>query len=259
MIGRQSVSNTISAEWMKFTTVRSTLWVLATTAVIVVGFSALAATAVTAAFDSGAGQFQQAFDATATSLAGISLAQIALGVLGVLVVTTEYSTGMIASTFAATPKRLRNFLAKVVVFAPLVLGFSVVISFAAFFLGQAIFSARDLDAGLGDPGVLRAVVGAALYLTLVGVMGITIGMLLRSTAASVTILAITFFVLPILGLVLPRWQEVLKFLPSNAGSAMASVEPTPGLLSPGAGAAVLGLWVVALFVVAGIRVVRSDA
>lgn len=258
-MSKQTILNTIAAEWVKFTTVRSTIWVLLVTAALVVGFSALAASAVTATFDSEAGRFQQAFDATATSLAGISLAQIAIGVLGILMVTTEYSTGMIASTFAATPRRLRSFAAKVAVFAPLVFVLSALFCLAAFLVGQAIFSAQDLDVALGDPGVLRAVVGAALYLTLVGVMGMAIGMLLRSTAASITVLTVTFFVLPMLGLVLPRWQGALKYLPSNAGSAITSVEQPAGLLSPEAGAGVLALWVVVLFLLASTKVVRSDA
>ncbi len=260
MSKQQTFANTVAAEWVKFTTVRSTLWVLVTTAALVVGFAALVTAAVAASFDDQEGYFQATFDATATSLAGVSLAQIAVGVLGILMVTGEYSTGMISNTFAATPRRIRNFLAKAMVFAPVVLLTSAVFCVIAFLVGQALLSGRDIDVALGDPGVLRAVLGAPLYLTMVGLMGIAIGMLLRSTAASITALTLVFFVLPIMALVVPQsWREIFfKFLPSNAGGALTAVRENPELLSPAAGLGVLVLYAAVLFVVAGVMLRRRD-
>lgn len=260
MSKRQTFWHTVAAEWVKFTTVRSTLWVLLITGLLVVGIGALVAAAVTASFDDQVGQFQAAFDPTQTSLAGTSLAQIAIGVLGILMVTSEYSTGTMSNTFTATPRRLRNFVAKGVVFAPVVLVSSFAFCLAAFFVGQALFSSKDLGIGIGEPGVLRAVVGAAVYLMMVGLVGIATGLLLRSAAASITALTVTFFVLPILGLVVPSaWRWVLKYLPSNAGNAMMAVRHSPEMLSPVAGFVVLGVYAAVLFIVAGARVVRRDA
>jgi ABC-2 type transport system permease protein len=128
---------------------------------------------------------QLTFDATGTSLAGSFLAQLAIGVLGVLPVTGEYSTGMVRATFGAVPHRLPVLWAKAAVFAVVAFGLMLIAAFIAFFGGQAALSSKHLDASIFDPGVLRAVIGAGLYLMLVGVFGLALGAPIRSTAGGI--------------------------------------------------------------------------
>src|SRR5699024_4234334 len=121
------------------------------------------------------------------SLVGTQLAQLVLAVLGVLVISSEYRTGMIRSSLVAVPQRLRFLLAKIVPYTLVVVIASEVMAFASFFVGQAFFARKDMDVALSDPGVLRAVIGAGLFLTACGVFGIAIGALVRNVAGSIAI------------------------------------------------------------------------
>jgi ABC-type transport system involved in multi-copper enzyme maturation permease subunit len=181
-------------------------------------------------------------------LQGLMLAQLIIGVLGVLAMTSEYATGTIRTTLAMVPSRLPVLWAKATVVAAVTFPVMLVASLGAFLGGQPLIANGDMaTASLGDPGVLRAVVGAAAYLTAVALAGLAIGTLLRATAASIATLFGAVFLLPGLGSVLlpAAWRDdVLKYLPSNAGTAITTVDPGVGLLSPGAGALVLLAWVV---------------
>src|SRR5262249_17811432 len=135
----------------------------------------------------------EAFDPTAVSLAGVNLAQIAIGVLGVLLVSNEYATGMIRSTLAAVPARLPVLLGKstVIALTPFVL--CVPASIAAFLIGQSILARQHLDIAFGAPGVSRAVIGSALYLGVIGLLGIGLGTLIRNTAGAICTLIAALF------------------------------------------------------------------
>ena len=134
--------------------------------------------------------------AISTSLTGTFFAQLAVGVLGVLLITGEYSTGMIRSSLTVVPRRLPMLWGKLAVFAGVVFLTMLVASFTAFFVGQALLSGQHLDASLSDPGALRSVVGAALYLTVAGMTALALGALLRNTAAAITTFVAVFFVIP---------------------------------------------------------------
>ena len=162
------------AEWTKLWSVRSTLWSLLVTVAIIVGLGALfCAARVARANHLDPGELRN-FDPTGFSLNGIFLAQLAVGVLGVLVISSEYATGQIRATFGATPQRTLVLAAKVVVFMAVVFVVGLVACFAAFFIGQSILSGTTKfpHASLGDPGVPRAVIGGATYLAVLGALGI---------------------------------------------------------------------------------------
>ena len=189
-------------------------------------------------------------------------AQLAIGVLGVLLITGEYSTGMIRSSLTVVPRRLPMLWGKLAVFAGVVLLTMLAASFAAFFVGQAVLSGQHLGGSLSDPGALRAVVGAALYVTVAGMTALALGALLRNTAAAITTFVAVFFVFPTLTLLLPAsvTDQFVQYLPSNLGAVLTG--STSGLahpLSPWAGFGALCGYAVVLVGFAAWRLRRVDA
>jgi hypothetical protein len=181
---RVTQARVIRSEWTKLRTLPSSAWSLLAAAALIVGFGALyAGVRVTRPPRDPAAI--ASFDPTAVSLSGISLAQLAIGVLGALIITGEYATGTIRTSFAAVPARLPVLWGKAVGFALAVLALCLPATMAAFLVGQSILSSGDLDTTPGQPGVARAVLGAALYLAAVGLLGLGLGALLRGTAAAV--------------------------------------------------------------------------
>jgi energy-coupling factor transporter ATP-binding protein EcfA2 len=191
------------------------------------------------------------------------LAQLAIGVLGVLVITGEHSTGMIRSTFMAVPKRLPVIWAKLAVFCSVTFVLMLAASFVAFLATQPILQQHGLDKTLGDPHALRAVIGAALYLTVIGALGVGLGTLVRNTAGGIAAFVGILFVLPGITALLPHAtaESVNRFLPLNAGSAVltSTFESFHHHLSPWAGFAVFCLYVAVTIAVAAIALVRRDA
>jgi hypothetical protein len=251
----------LRAEATKLRSVRSTVWTLLATVGLAVGFGALIGASQMGSWDNLDPAEQLRFDPTSFSLSGLFLAQLAVGVLGVLTITSEYATGQIRATFAATPQRTTVLTAKATTFAGVVLAVGVVASFGAFFVGQAIFRPKGLDASIGDPGVLRAVLGGALYLTGIGLLGVGVGTVVRRTAGATAALVGLLFIVPIVAGFLPAsFQETVgKYLPAQAGMAIFSVVPDPRALSPWAGFAVLLAWAAATLAVGGALLVRRDA
>jgi hypothetical protein len=197
---------------------------------------------------------------TDVSLAGTLLAPLVLGALGVLLMSSEYSTGTIRSTLAAVPKRLPVVLAKVAVFVGVVFPLMLAATFTAFFGGQALLG--DHSASLGDAGVLRAVIGTAAYLTGIGVFGLLLGVLLRSTpVAMTTLFGVVFLLQGTVELVLPKsWREEIgPYLPVSAGNAFGSVAQPDGYLTPWAGLGVFILYLTATGALAVWWLKRRDA
>lgn len=252
---------TIRSEWIKMRSVRSTVWTLLSAVALAVGFGSLVTVSQVNEWDSLSPAEQARFDPTWLSLSGLFLAQLAVGVLGVLMITTEYATGQIRATLAATPHRARLLAAKAIAFATVVLIAAVATTGSSFATGQAIFASKHLDASIGDPGVARAVVGAALYLTAIGLLGLGIGTIVRSTAGAISTLVALLLVVPIVfGLLPASWNDNLgKYLPARAGMAVINVVPEPGSLSPSSGLAVLAGYVVACLAVGGALLLRRDA
>ena len=194
--GHHGLGGVLSSEWTKLTSVRSTVWTLVITAVSGVGIGALVASAQAARFSTRSPAARLAFDPTRSSLAGMLLAQLAIGVLGVLVVSAEYSTGTIRATFSAVPRRTMVLVAKVLVFAGVAFVVGEVVSFVAFTLGQRILSGKTPTASLSDPTVVRAVVSAGLYLTALGLLALGLATIIRHTAAAISTFVGLLFILP---------------------------------------------------------------
>ena len=162
------------------------------------------------------------WDPASVSTSGLAIAQLAIAVLGVLYISSEYSTGMIRTSLTAVPKRGRVLAAKSLVYAAVTFIVGEVISFVAFFLGQALINGHAPRAALGDPGVARAVVGAGLYLTALAILAVAVGTLLRHSAAAITCMVAVLFVLPGIAQALPdSWRHpVTEFWPTQAGSQL---------------------------------------
>jgi ABC-type transport system involved in multi-copper enzyme maturation permease subunit len=192
----------------------------------------------------------------------VTFAVVAFGVLGVLFMSGEYSTGMIRSSLTAVPRRLPVLWGKLAVFAGLIFSISLVASFISFFLGQALLSSHHLGVTLSAPGALRSVIGAALYITVAGLIGVTLGGLFRNTAAGIATFAAVFFVIPPLAGLLPASvsNHVAPYLPSNAGEVLWG--GTNGLnnpLSPWTGFALLCGYAVVMIAASAWRLRRTDA
>jgi ABC-2 type transport system permease protein len=257
---RVTLARVVRSEWTKLRSLPSTAWSLLIAAVLIVGFGAIyAGLRVTRPPHDAAGLAN--FDPTAITLSGVQLAQIAIGVLGVLLFTGEYATGTIRTSFAAVPSRLPVLWGKAIGFATAVLVLCVPATFAAFLVGQSILSHEHLDTTLGQPGNARAVLGGALYLAAVGLLGLGLGAVLRSTAGAVGALFGLLFAPQILSGFLPStWSDhIYGYLPVPAGVAVTSVRPDPISLGPWTGFGVFCLYVAALLALAVWRLRRSDA
>ena len=214
--GRVTFAGALRSEFTKIRSVRSTYWTLLAMFVVVVGFGALASAGA------AHGPHGPFFDPTRQSLAGLYIGQLIIGVLGVLVISSEYSTGMIRTTLTTNPHRGVMIAAKGVVFAAVALVTSLVTSFAAFFLGQALMSSDHISTTIGSPNVLRAVIGGALFLTACGVLAFGLGLLIRHSAGAIGAMAGLLFVVTILVNFLPQsWQNhVDKWVPALAGGQL---------------------------------------
>ena len=249
----------VRAEWTKLRALRSTWWCGLSAVVLIIGLGAAIAA-------SGAPYHVSAGNSAATgvsaALLGVLFAQLVLGVVGVLAFSGEYGTGMIRATLAAVPARLPVLWAKLIVLAGLVLPVTLLCAVADFFIATALESARGGSViSLTDPGVLRTVAGSSLYLTVVVVIALALGALLRRTAAGLSVFAAVFFVIPIVVGALPHTiTGFAPYLPSNAGGTLwGNPLTTTQALSPWTGFAVLCGYAVVLTGLAAWRLRRRDA
>ncbi len=217
--GRYSVADLARSEWTKLRSVRSTLWSFVIMVVLGVGVGILA-TAETRAH--WATTFHPGFQPIRTSLIGVNVAQLVVGVLGVLVMTGEYGTGTIRATFSAAPRRPLVLAAKTAVFTMVALIASEVVAFLSFFLGQAMLTAPATHATLSSPGALRAVVGSGLYICVIGVLGLALGVLIRHTAGAIGAFVGVLLILPIVVSALPQSiiNAVQRYEPLQIGKMM---------------------------------------
>jgi len=249
------------SEWTKLRSVRSTVWSLVATFAITVGLGSLLCFAFVSRYDHLDVRERLTFDATAQSLRGLFLAQLAIGVLGVLIISSEYTTGLIRSTFASMPQRRTVLAGKVIVFGVVAAVVGTASVFVAFFTGQAILQSKHINVSLGDPHVLRAVFGAGAYLAIVGLLGLALATIFRRTAGAIATLFGLVLVFPLLARALPSpWNtNISKYLPSQLGAAMFSVRTDSDLLSPGVALIVVIAWLAAAFTLATILISRRDA
>jgi ABC-2 type transport system permease protein len=195
--GRAGFGGTLRSEFTKICSVRSTIWTLLAVSVVI---GAVASSWSASSWsNTPPGDPRPILDATQLSLTGmLVLGPLVIVVLGALVVTAEYSTGMIRTSLIAMPRRIVIYLAKAVAFAGVALAVSLATAFTAFFLGQSLLASSHQSATLAGSGVLRAVIGSALYLTLCGLFAFAAGAIIRNTAATITAMIGLLFVLPVL-------------------------------------------------------------
>jgi hypothetical protein len=257
--GRVTQWRVFRSEWTKLRSVRSTRWSLLAAVGFTIGIAALACAVVSHHWPQMSASDRRDFHPLEPNLAGVQLAQLALGVLGVLVMTAEYSTGMIRASMTAVPHRLPVLWAKVVVYGAVMLVLMVPSVLIAFVIGQSIFSGRHINVGFTDPHVARAVIGAGLYLTVVGLFGLGLGAIVRNTAGGIASFAGLMFVLPPLMNVLPRsWNDAASpYLPLPAGEAIMSTT-SGNHLSPWVGLAVLCGYTALAIAIAAVLLLRRD-
>ena len=253
----------LRSEWSKLWSLRST-WITLTLALLfLVAFGIIAAARYKSSVTSGRQLDPDFADATALSLSlfGVPIAQLALGVLGVLVTAGEYSTGTIRSTLAAVPRRLPVLWSKSAVFGLVALVLSVVGVVVTFLVGSSIVSGTQAALTLSSTGVLRSLLGAALYLALVGVIGAALGALLRSVAGGIAVLVASLMLIPGLISLLPKsWSQAIQpYLPSVAGQSMFDLHHQAHTLTPAVGLVVFLAWTALALAAAAWRLARSDA
>jgi ABC-type transport system involved in multi-copper enzyme maturation permease subunit len=251
----------LRSEWTKLRSVRSTFWALTVTVVLGIGLGAAISAATAHGYATFSASSKLSWDPTNISLSGMVIAQLAIAVLGVLSISSEYSSGMIRASLIAVPKRGRVLAAKSLVFAAVTFVVGEVTSFTAFFVGQALISGHAPHAALGDPGVARAVVGAGLYLTALAVLSVAAGTLLRHAAAAIASMVALLFVLPGIAQALPdSWRNpVTEFWPTQAGGQIVSVYIPAHTLQPWAGFGMMCLFVAIVYAIARTLLDRRDA
>ena len=254
----------LRSEFTKFRSLRSTMWTLLTAVVVMIGIGAIFSAVNAGQHHRFTGPNGAGFDPVTTSLNGVIFAVVAFGVLGVLMISGEYGTGMIRSSLAAVPRRLPVLWGKLAVFAGVIFPVSLITSFISFVLGQALLNSQHYHYGVSitAPTALGSVIGAALYVTVAGLTGIALGTLFRNTAAGISTYVGVFFVLPVLVQLLPSSvsDHVAQYLPCHAGEALwGGANDVAHALSPWTGFALLCGYAVVLIIAAAWRLRRSDA
>ncbi|MFJ9777076.1 ABC transporter permease [Kitasatospora sp. NPDC101157] len=258
-----TAARVLRSEWAKLWSLRSTWITLGLAALFLVAFGLIAAFQFKSRITSGRPMDRDFASQTTLSLSlfGTNFAQLALGVLGVLVAAGEYSTGMIRSTLAAVPRRLPVLWSKAAVYGLIALLLGTAGAFVAFSADTGILSGTKAAMTFSDAGVVRGLFGAGLYLGLVGVIGVALGALLRSVAGGIAVLVASLMLIPGLTSLLPTsWQDhISPYLPSHAGEAMFALHHDSTTLSPTAGLLVFLGWTVLALAGAAVRLLRTDA
>ncbi len=244
----------LSSEWTKLRSVRSTYWILLIAAVTAVGGSAVLA------FSTASGG-STPFDPVASIfVAWLEYPVLAVGILGVLAFSSEYSTGQIRTTYAAVPQRLAVLAAKAGVVGTVALVFGELLAFTSFFLSEAVLSGHHRGMSLSHPGVPGAVLAAGFSLFVIAMVGLGLGAMIRHTAGAVATLPALIY-LPLIVLVLPGpWNyRIGRFTPLIAAYQVVSLHPRAELLSPGLSMVVLVAWPAAVLLGAALLITRRDA
>jgi ABC-type transport system involved in multi-copper enzyme maturation permease subunit len=260
--GGVTLPHVVRSEWTKLRTLRSTRWSLLAAVVAMAGLGALVAAVQMNRWFRLDPHDRLTYDSLNTAVGGYHLAQLAIGVLGVLVISGEYSTGMIRSSFMAVPRRLPVLWAKIGVFALVTFVLMLASGLISFVAVQAIVAQHHQQHALGDPGALRVVVGSALFMTVLGIMCTGMGALVRNTAGAISLFVGVMFVLPGVTAILPASvaDSISPYLPINAGTAVAtSTFDNPHHLTPWGGFALFCGYAAIVVAAAAIGLRRRDA
>ena len=262
---RPGFGRLLVAEWTKIRSVQSTLWSLLAFVVVAVGFSTLIAAVIAHDWNAPGNHPNHArlvTDPTAVIFgAGLGLGQLAICVLGVIVITSEYTSGTIRASLLAVPNRISMLGAKALVWAILDFVISAITVFAVFFIATAILRSH-VSVTLSQPGVTRAVIGGILYLTVLGLFAMAIGGLIRHTAGAIAIVIATVIVVPPLVSLIPGTiaNHIHGYLPTVAGELVAQTSQQSGdVLSGWQGFGVFCAWTAVLLALCGWLLVRRDA
>jgi ABC-2 type transport system permease protein len=243
----------VRSEWTKLRTVRSTWWALLVTVLLGIGLGALITLAASNHYNNLGPSDKASWDPTKISTVGLAFGQLAIAVLGIMFIASEYSTGMIRTSLAAVPRRSRLLGAKALVFAVVALVVGEVLGVISFVIGQAIIKAEGAPtASLSSGAPLRAVLGIGLYLAVLAVIAVGFGAIVRSTAAAIAMIVALLFVLPAISEALPdSWQHpIQKYWPTDAGSQLLSVHRGAYTLSPWLGFLVMVVFAAVVMAVA---------
>ncbi|WP_328905927.1 ABC transporter permease [Streptomyces sp. NBC_00234] len=254
-----SVPAVLTSEWTKIRTVSSTTWTLISAFAVTVAMSAALCALMNSQFDDLSDAERATFDPTFVSFSGMILGQLAMVVFGVLVVGTEYSSGMIRTSLAAVPQRATFLFSKIAVAGVLALAVGLATSFISFFLGQALLGDHRTD--LAADNVLRAVVGGGLYMGLIAIFSMGVAAMLRSSMLSLGILMPFFFLVSQILSAVPGAKSVARYFPDQAGSKIMQVVPDamnsdPAPYGPWGGLGIMLVWVVAA-VIGGYAVLKE--
>ena len=261
MRGRLAFPHVLLSEWTKFRSVRSTKWSLGVALVLTIAFPVIAAFATRAHWGSMSPSDRASQHPLDFALVGVDVAQLAIAVLGVLLISAEYSTGSIRSTFTAVPKRLPVLWAKTLDYAIVTFVLMVPTVLATFFATQAIFhNIPQLQISFSQAGVARCLLCGALYVALVGIFALAIGAIIRNTAGGIAAFAAIFFVLPPLMNILPlSWNNAIsQYLPLEAGTQLFALHHGMHTLRPLTGGLVFVAYCAVALAIAAVLLVRRD-
>jgi ABC-2 type transport system permease protein len=251
--GAADLRNVMRMEWCKLRTIRSTWWTLAVFAAGMVGLAAMAAA-------SGPVNPGPGYDATENLFGGLALGQLAIGILGVLTVSSEFTSGSIRATFGAVPRRGLVMAAKAAVTVAVTLAAGEALAFAAFAAFQIAARHGVPHPSLGRAVVLRGVLLAGAYPCLIGLIGLGLAAIIRHTAGAISAIVGVTFVLPLALLPLGNHNAVVKFLPYLiASNSLTPAKPLGDGLSAGAGFAVLCLYAAVALAAGSWALIRRDA
>ena len=261
-VGRVTQVRVIRSEWTKLHSLRSTRWSMGVALVLTIVLPILFALVTASHWDHMSPHDRADRHPLEIATAGVNLSQLAIAVLGVLVITGEYSTGMIRASFSAVPKRLPVLWAKTIVFAVATFVLMVGPVLIGFFASQAILNGHHhiLQISFSHGGVARTVFGGALYLMLIGIFALAIGAILRNTAGGIAAFAGLFFVIPPLLNILPtNWNNsISEYLPSNAARDIFQLTHGAHDLSPAGGLLLFCAYTAFALAVAAVLLVRRD-
>lgn len=244
-----SFTSTSKSEWLKFRSVRSTMYNVIAIFVLSIGLGALIAVQIASHYSEENPARQLLFDPLAYAMIGVFFAQFVVGVLGSMFITSEYSTSSIRTTLAAVPKRGLLVAAKLAVMLITVFVMGEIIAFCSFFIGQSIFASHAgvPHISISTPGALRGVFLTGLYLTFIGAMGFSFGLLLRKAAASIVSFVVVLLVLPGILQLAGSWgASILRYMPSELGTGMMSINQASGTFSPWVCSGIFALYCIAL-------------
>ncbi|MBO0777066.1 MAG: ABC transporter permease subunit [Actinobacteria bacterium] len=263
--GRAGFGHLLLTEWTKLRSVRSTLWTLVVFAVVSWGLTWLLTWLTLRALDAGRRDARSSTvvtDPVGFILStGLGLGQLAICVLGVLAISSEYSSGTIRASLLAAPRRLPMLAAKGTVFAALVFVVGEIVAFGAFYIGVAVVHSK-FTVSLSQPGVTRAVIGTGLYLTVLGLFALSLGTLIRHTAGGITaVIGLVLVIFPLTGLLPYSWgAHIHAYMPSVAGQLITADRQQPGaLLTPWQGFGVFCAWTALLLIIGAFLLRRRDA